>query len=471
MVSDKELTSEQTSTFTTVAIAPVVSNPLPADGERDVPMDTPQLQFTLKDYQGDTMEYTVQTSPNIGSDHKTGVHDGTYTVPVSGMTYGATYRWFVNATDGTHWTRKVFSFETGYPSQFDPFAFGWLYRKQITINHTQVAEDLENFPVLVSTIDADLMKAQDDGGDILFMNGPGVAKRQYHEIETFDQTSGSLVAWVNVLAISSSQDTVLYMYYGNPTCINQQYPKKTWNSHYNAVWHLNNNPTGTIIDSTANSNDGTSNGGMTVSDLVNGKTGKCLQFDGVNDYISVPDSSSLKPTGLTLSTWFRSNQNSFPDGHFLAKQCYDYWGNSAGQTYGFDTTPNTLFIHGYLEKDTSAQAEFIGNYQIEPNTWYSLVLTFDKSTGTGNLYVNGILEGTKNCDPSVLWYNNPWDLTMGACRYGTGGSQEINDFYNCGLDEIRVLGTPLNPGWISTEFNNQNNPSSFLTIGPEESGP
>ncbi len=27
--------------------------------------------------------YTVQTSPNIGSDHETGVHDGTYTVPMS----------------------------------------------------------------------------------------------------------------------------------------------------------------------------------------------------------------------------------------------------------------------------------------------------------------------------------------------------------------------------------------------------
>jgi hypothetical protein len=470
-VTDGKDTTEKTMTFTTEAIAPILSNPSPEDGERDVPMDLAQLQFTLKDYQGDAMEYTVQTSPNIGSDHNVGVHDGTYTAPISGMTYGATYRWYVNVTDGTHWTRKLFSFETGYPSQFDPYEFGWHYRKQITINYTQVADNLENFPVLISTIDSDLMKAQDDGGDILFMNGTGVAKRQYHEIEIFDQTTGSLVAWINVPALSSSQDTIFYMYYGNPTCINQQYPERTWNSHFKAVWHLNNNPSGTILDSTANSNDGASYGGMTLSDLVDGKTGKCLEFDGDNDYISVLDSPSLKPTELTLSTWFRSNQEVFPDGHFLAKQCYDYWGNAAGQTYGFDTTPDTLIIDGIFEKDAYEQVDFFGNYQVEPDTWYSLVLTFDESTEIGSLYVNGNLEGAKNCDPSVLWYNTPWDFTMGASRFGTGSSHVINRFFDCGLDEIRVLNTPLSAGWVSTEYSNQNNPSGFLNIGLEEIGP
>ncbi|MBE3139692.1 MAG: hypothetical protein IMZ53_03810, partial [Thermoplasmata archaeon] len=103
-VTDGKDTTEETMTFTTEAIAPIISNPIPADGERDVPMDIPSLQFTLKDYQGDAMDYTVETSPNIGSGQQNGVHDGTYTVPVSGLTYGATYLWYVNATDGTHWT-------------------------------------------------------------------------------------------------------------------------------------------------------------------------------------------------------------------------------------------------------------------------------------------------------------------------------------------------------------------------------
>jgi hypothetical protein len=468
-VTDGKEVTEKTMTFTTEPIAPIITNPLPTDGERDVPMDLPQLQFTMKDYQGDTMEYTVQTSPNIGSAHVTGVHDGTYTVPLSGMTYGATYRWYLNATDGTHWTRKVYSYETGYPSQFDPFEFGWQYRKQITINHTQVSEDLENFPVFVSAIDSDLIKAQDDGGDILFMNGPGVAKRQYHEIEIFDQTTGNLAAWVNTPVLSTSHDTVFYMYYGNPICINQQYPQKTWNSHYEAVWHLNNNPTGTIVDSTANDNDGINHGSMSTSDLVDGKTGKCLNFDGTDDYISVPDSSSLKPTDVTLIAWFQPQTGFLPRGDFLAKQCYDYWGNSAGHTYSFSSTENS-FIAAEIESDTYQQFDRIGDYQITPNTWYYLVLTFDGTTKVCSFYVNGILEGTKSCDSSALWYNNPWDFTIGGCRWGDGSSQAINTFYNCGLDEIKVLNEPLNPGWISTEYTNQNNPAGFYSIGSEETG-
>ena len=471
-VSDAQHTTEQTFRFTTQAVAPVVSNPLPVDGAKDVPIDLTQLQFTLKDYQGDAMEYTVQTQPNIGSDHKVGVHNGTYTVPINGLTYGAMYRWFVNVTDGSHWTLKVFSFETGYPSLFNPFEYGWHYRKQITINHTQVADDLTSFPVLISTIDPDLTKTQDDGGDILFMNGTGVAKRQYHEIESFNHTTGSLVAWVNISVVSSSQDTTFYLYYGNPTCINQQYPTKTWNSHYKAVWHLNNNPTGTIVDSTINNNNGTCHGGMTMSELVDGKIGKCLNFDGVDDYVSVPGSGSLDPTDLTLIAWYQPHDAVPLGGEFLTKQCDDYWGNSAGRTYGLGVEIQGSFIRGYFETNTYAQHDEVGNQPVAINTWYYLALTFHKATQEGILYVNGSLNGVQNpCDSSVLWYNNPWDFNMGGDKDGPGGSHIADRFYHCGLDEIRILDTPLSSGWISTEYNNQNNPTGFLSIGPEVPGP
>ena len=101
------------------------------------------------------------------------------------------------------------------------------------------------------------MKAQDDGDDILFMNGAGVAVKQHHEIETFDVSSGKLVAWVNIIDLSSNEDTIFYVYYGNPDCINQEYPEKTWDSHYKGVWHMNDATPSTIADSTSNGITGT----------------------------------------------------------------------------------------------------------------------------------------------------------------------------------------------------------------------
>ncbi|MDX1798523.1 MAG: DUF2341 domain-containing protein, partial [Candidatus Lokiarchaeia archaeon] len=93
------------------------------------------------------------------------------------------------------------------------------YYKEITINHLKVAEDLTNFPLLISIYDSDLhSKVQSDGDDIAFSNGTDWLD---YEIELFDQsysgTEARLVAWVNVPSVSSSTDTKIYMYYGNST--------------------------------------------------------------------------------------------------------------------------------------------------------------------------------------------------------------------------------------------------------------
>jgi hypothetical protein len=111
-VTDGKDTVEKTLTFTTEPIAPVISNPFPADNAQYVPVETSNLSFDLKDYQGDLMNWTVETQPNIGSGVANGVGDGRYTVAIDGLDYFTSYKWFVNATDGEHWMKKTFLFKT-----------------------------------------------------------------------------------------------------------------------------------------------------------------------------------------------------------------------------------------------------------------------------------------------------------------------------------------------------------------------
>jgi hypothetical protein len=469
-VSDDVQTTEQTFTFTTAAVAPIISNPSPDDGAQDVPMNIPSLQFLLKDYQGDAMDYTVETSPNIGSQQQNDVHDGIYTVPVSGMTFGGLYHWFVNVTDGTHWSRKTYSFSTGYPSPFDPFNFGWQYRKQITINHSMVNSDLADFPVFISISDADLqVKAQSDGDDILFMDDVGDAVRLNHEIESYDSTSGTLCAWVNIPNLSSAEDTVFYMYYGNSGCSSQQHVTDTWNDQYMAVWHMQNDPSQPIKDSTQFHNDGIAHGAMSSSDVVDGMTGKCLDFDGVDDYISVIDSISLRPTDLTLVAWYKPRDLSeTAAGNFIVKQSHDYWGNPDGRSYGFWRLSGTNNICGEFEIDAYAQQDNIGSLPMVVDSWSYLALTFRKAAQEGIFYVNGAVNGIKNpCHNTVIWYDDSWDLNIAGSRVGGGGAHVVNNFHHCALDEIRIVNSPLSAEWISTEYHNQNNPTSFYNIGPE----
>lgn len=57
----------------------------------------------------------------------------------------------------------------------------WSYRKKITIDHTKVAGNLTDFPILINlSSDADLASyAGDEGYDILFTSANGTSKLDY----------------------------------------------------------------------------------------------------------------------------------------------------------------------------------------------------------------------------------------------------------------------------------------------------
>jgi hypothetical protein len=91
---------------------PLVSRESPLDSAVDIPITLSELSFNLTDFQYDPMDYTVTTSPNVGSGGATGVGNGRYTVSISGLQYSTTYTWSIHATDGTHSTDVTYSFTT-----------------------------------------------------------------------------------------------------------------------------------------------------------------------------------------------------------------------------------------------------------------------------------------------------------------------------------------------------------------------
>ena len=111
-VDDGKDTTTSTFSFTTVKKEPVISNPYPSDYS-SAQITLTELRFDIFDAQGDLMDYTVETSPDIGSKSGYDASYGTIIVPVSGLKDDNWYRWYVNVTDGAHWTREVFSFFTG----------------------------------------------------------------------------------------------------------------------------------------------------------------------------------------------------------------------------------------------------------------------------------------------------------------------------------------------------------------------
>jgi len=174
------------------------------------------VNVTINDPNNDLMDWTIDmnTSDNNSG---TGASNGAISCSISTpLEYFTTYTWWVNVTDGVNSTNATYTFTT----EAEPAIWWdteWSYRKEITINHTEVDEDLTNFPVLISyASDSDLVShAQSNGDDIAFTDYYG--NQLNHEIEHYNSSTGKLVAWVNVTSLSSTMNTILYMYYGNPS--------------------------------------------------------------------------------------------------------------------------------------------------------------------------------------------------------------------------------------------------------------
>src|SRR3989344_2545886 len=73
-------------------------------------------------------------------------------------------------------------------------------------------------------------------------------------------------------------------------------------------WPMNEN-TGTIAgDASGNGNSGTLTSMDATTDWVDGKRGKALDFDGGDDFVSIPN--ALNFSTMSVSAWVNADQNS-----------------------------------------------------------------------------------------------------------------------------------------------------------------
>lgn len=96
--------------------APVISNENPSNWAYDVSTSLSKLSFRIEDADGDRMDYTVTTEPDIGSDSGKNKKNGIYSVSVSGLEPDKLYIWTVEVDDGKDKVKKDFTFFTGEPS-------------------------------------------------------------------------------------------------------------------------------------------------------------------------------------------------------------------------------------------------------------------------------------------------------------------------------------------------------------------
>jgi len=174
---------------------------------------------------------------------------------------------------------------------------------------------------------------------------------------------------------------------------------------------------------------------------IRGTFGKALSFDGVDDYVEVPDSASLNPTNaITVMAWIKpvyfvgSGNDPIVDKAYTSHTDPYYQYHLGLRGYGYSAGGVLPGIYSFqLSVGGTLYSVNSGEDTYDLDEWNFIVGTYDGETL--KLYRNGVLINT-NEEPSGPIDTYPTDLYIAKFRN--------YDFYLPGtIDEVRIYNRAL----------------------------
>lgn len=324
------------------------------------------------------------------------------------------------------------------------------FYRAITIDHTKVQNSNQSdFPVLISGTYS-FLKTVPNGGDvqngsgydIAFFSDNGLTTQLKHETEYHNAITGVVVYWVKVPTVSYTSDTVIYIAYGDAGISTDQSDKNNvWDSNYEAVFHLGNGTTLGATDSTSNANNGT----------ISGPTAATGKIDGGANFVASNFADKITGTGIaiastafTVSMWIKSVTSSGGQPMSIGSN-----GNTR-EALHLRKIDDTTFRFGMYADDLDGTLSNIGG------TWTYLAFRLDgsyrqsiwqDSGEVANRTAGGYFVG------DTVWSIGQW-MQFGGSEYWDGD-----------IDEVRVSTTHRSDDWLGTEYNSQNDPATFYSMG------
>lgn len=349
------------------------------------------------------------------------------------------------------------------------YSNGYSYRKLITIDNTKVSgsSNLTDFPFLFSKTDADLADTSNSGYvqngtylDIRFETTGGT--KLSHEIESYTNTTGAIIAWVKIPTLSYNSDTEIYIYFGKSGLSStEEDPTNVWDSNYKAVYHFSetkSTASNHYKDSTVNANHGTLTDSDGDASQEDGMVGKCIDFkNDAGDVLLVSAASSINNLGrsgpMTFEGWIRQGANYPSDEIIYAKQSA-----YAGYRLSWDhyATARITFDRDGFSSWKSA------NNSAPENTWTHIMMVYDGSSNSNDpaFFINGVSSTlSQTASPtSTPSDDSSYNLHIAADSF-------LNRSFRGKFDEFRFSDTGRTADWALTSYNTQSSPSTFFSTG------
>ncbi|HEY4183118.1 MAG TPA: DUF2341 domain-containing protein [Kofleriaceae bacterium] len=335
-------------------------------------------------------------------------------------------------------------------------------RKRITIPPSKVHGNavLQNFPLLVVLLnDADLSAhTRSDGHDIEFTAADGTTVIPYDR-QNYDQTSGSLVAWVRVPRLSNTDPTDIYMYYEKSSATDRQDAAATWDSTYHGVWHLD----ADANDVSGDNNDGAGTG---VAFAQAGHIGASAKYEQMGDRIKINNSSTLDAvtSAGTFSMWVNFVQSAATRYQILVSNTESFkTSNSDGFSWALRGDGDMYFYPWVDDPSASSDYAITAAPPFTASVWHLATVTYDQAIKKVIMYCDGqplatMFDGT----------TTDWTQAASVSDWYVGQNPDNAGSYFIGsIDEMRISSVARSPGWIQTEYDNQLAPSTFYAVGPQ----
>lgn len=343
------------------------------------------------------------------------------------------YRW---SFGGTNWITSSAPFTPN----------GTYHHVALTYDGSSTSNDpviyVDGIPQTLDDASPGGTRNDDSGGDLII--GMGVA-----DINEYDGRIDEIRVYNRVL--SAAEITSLYN--SGLAKINSSQNSRLTDGLV-GMWSFNGADltTTTAFDRSGNGNNGTlTNGPITAI----GKVGQALNFDGVDDYVSVNDHATLNlPNSFSVSFWMKHNAATWPASwqgivtkRIVGSANYGFdvnLGNSVNENDCIDDTNGFQWFYKN-SANTDWRVIDIDTNRVPTNTWVHVVGTAEASGSNRimTLYIDNIVQSTATCADAPITNAAP-------VRFGNYDSTE---YFNGLIDEVRVYNRALSAAEVLQLYN------------------
>lgn len=250
--------------------------------------------------------------------------------------------------------------------------------------------------------------------------------------------------------IYQSGALVLNSLSGNKTVTIASTPRNFLTSGLIGHWSFDGNKTNwgsnTTQDSSGNGNTGTMTSMSTTTSPAQGKIGQGLSFDGVDDFVNIPDSSALDSiegaSGITIAFWIK---NSTQVGHLITR-----FGGASGRLFVIESSeffslrPQWRYGGSGTGGSSLDHACADETCPIPVDKWTHVVAMYNDPTSY--IYINGVLKSQHSGTGGVLNTDITSPIYIGA-------DYNITGFAKATLDDVRIYNRALSATEVKQLYN------------------